>query len=189
MAYETTYTTARSSADICAITDMSVFVTQVGEKLLCELGETGYLCLPSLRLWAPGATQFAQVVALSSHGFWVVTPGMLCHLIASVLPVFCKAAFHSTSWQVAKHVAAPYPIALWPPTTETWMASKSVWRVTGCFAALQRSDRFVDPFRLGTGGAWVLSFQLEWCQEPFRDGGEIFFFFLALHILVWRENF
>ncbi|KAM9633817.1 leucine-rich single-pass membrane protein 1 isoform 1-T1 [Morphnus guianensis] len=37
-------------------------------------------------------------------------------------------------------------------------------------AALQRSDGFVDLFKLRTGEAGVLVFQLGWCQESFRDG-------------------
>lgn len=56
------------------------------------------------------------------------------------------------------------------------------------FCCLQRSNRFVDPFRLGTGGAWVLSSQLEWCQEPFRDGGENFFFGLCTSLFGGRTS-
>lgn len=44
-------------------------------------------------------------------------------------------------------------------------------------AALQRSDGFVDLFKLRMGEAGVLVCQLGWCQESFRDGGEIYFFF------------
>lgn len=45
----------------------------------------------------------------------------------------------------------------------------------GCLAALQRPDGFVDLFKLRTGAAWVLIFQLGRWQESPGDGGEIFF--------------
>ncbi|XP_071659776.1 leucine-rich single-pass membrane protein 1 isoform X2 [Patagioenas fasciata] len=40
----------------------------------------------------------------------------------------------------------------------------------GCSAALRRPDGFVDLFKLRTGVAWVLIFQLGWWQESPGDG-------------------
>lgn len=58
----------------------------------------------------------------------------------------------------------------------------------GCLAALQRPDGFVDLFKLRTGAAWVLIFQLGWWRESPGDGGEIFFFWLAHSCLEARGD-
>lgn len=186
LAYETDYLSYKAAFNCnlcCYWCVLSVLVTQVQKKLLIlELDEAGYPCLPSPRLCplpaklfplvspvASGWSPLARFAGVTSHFWWL-----------PLLPVFCKIAFYSISWQAAERVVALSPFRCsCQPQRPGWL--QGCWGQTGCAACCPAEIWGVlDLFKLRMGEAGVLVCQLGWCQESFRHGGEVWFFFFWL---------